>query len=283
MSRPYDVVVVGAGSAGCALARRLSDGGRLGRSCWRRAASDDHPQVVDPYEYFNLWGSDVDWQYESVAQPGTAGRRPRAAARPRAGRHEQPQRDGLPARLAPRTTTAGRPAAARAGAGRACGRRSTSSKQHLRPGYLPERNPLSQVFIDAAVEAGLPFNPDFDEGTLDGCGWNRSTIAGRTAAQLLPRVPPSRPRSPQPRGPLRRGRRAAADRRAGRRDRRRAARFGRGGGADHGRRGHRHRRCVRLAAAPAALRHRPGGRPRGRRHRPRRRPARRRATSSTTC
>jgi choline dehydrogenase len=36
---------------------------------------------------------------------------------------------------------------------------------------------LCDVFLAAAGEAGLPLNPFFDSGTLDGVGWNRSTIA----------------------------------------------------------------------------------------------------------
>ena len=37
-------------------------------------------------------------------------------------------------------------------------------------------NELSQVFIDAAQEAGFRFNPFFDDGDLEGCGWNRMSI-----------------------------------------------------------------------------------------------------------
>jgi choline dehydrogenase len=174
VSRHYDVVVVGAGSAGCAMARRLSDGG-ASVLVLEAGGSDDHPQVVDPYEYFNLWGSDMDWQYESVAQPGTAGRRhvlPRG--RVLGGTSSL---NGMVYLRGSSEDYDGWAASGCTGWGWEQVRAAFEElEQHLQPGYLPERNPLSQVFIDAAVEAGLPFNPDFDSGTLDGCGWNRSTI-----------------------------------------------------------------------------------------------------------
>ena len=279
MSNPYDVIVVGAGfrwlrprATALRPERRLrarTGGGRLRRP----------PAGHDPYEYFNLWGGAMDWQYESVAQPGTAGRRhvlPRG--RVLGGTSSL---NGMVYLRGSAEDYDGWEAGGCAGWGWHEVRTAFEElEEHLRPGYLPERNPFSQVFIDAAVEAGLPFNPDFDAGTLDGCGWNRSTIVDGAAAQLLPRVPPPRPRPPQPRGPARHRRRAPADRRTGRRDGRRR----RGGGrADHGRRGRRHGRRVRLAAAPAALRHRPGGRPRGRRHRRPSSTCRSAATCSTTC
>ena len=216
----------------------------------------------------------MDWQYESVAQPGTAGPPSRAAARPRARRHQQPQRHGLPARLGRGLRRLGRPAAARAGAGTRCARPSRSSRSTCSPATCRSATRFSQVFIDAAVEAGLPFNPDFDAGTLDGCGWNRSTIVdGRRRNSYRAFLHPVLDR---PNLEVRSD--AVVERLlidAGgavtgvELPRRRASE------RIDGRRGGRRGRRVRLAAAPAALRHRPGGRPRGRRHRPRRRPARR--------
>ena len=47
----------------------------------------------------------------------------------------------------------------------------------LRPAVLEPHHPLSEAMVEAAVQAGFPRNPSFDSGTLDGAGWNKSTIA----------------------------------------------------------------------------------------------------------
>jgi choline dehydrogenase len=47
----------------------------------------------------------------------------------------------------------------------------------LRPAVLQPHNLLTEAMVEAAIEAGFPFNPSFDSGTLDGAGWNKSTIA----------------------------------------------------------------------------------------------------------
>ncbi len=72
--RSFDYVVVGAGSSGCALARRLSD--RPGTSVAQIEAGgdDERAEIGAPTEYFKLWGTDVDWNYDSAAQPGTKSR-----------------------------------------------------------------------------------------------------------------------------------------------------------------------------------------------------------------
>jgi choline dehydrogenase len=56
-------------------------------------------------------------------------------------------------------------------------RRSFEAMEELlAPAVLGEHNPLSEVFIAAAMQAGHPENACFDSGVLDGAGWNRSTI-----------------------------------------------------------------------------------------------------------
>jgi choline dehydrogenase len=50
-------------------------------------------------------------------------------------------------------------------------------EEWLRPAVLDPHNPLTEAMVDAAIQAGFPDNPSFDSGTLDGAGWNKSTIA----------------------------------------------------------------------------------------------------------
>ena len=71
----FDFVIVGAGSAGCALANRLSENGRYSVALLEAGPRDTNPWIHIPVGYFRTMGNPrSDWRYRTEADPGIAGR-----------------------------------------------------------------------------------------------------------------------------------------------------------------------------------------------------------------
>ncbi|HEX2280638.1 MAG TPA: GMC family oxidoreductase N-terminal domain-containing protein, partial [Thermomicrobiales bacterium] len=123
-----------------------------------------------------LWGTDVDWQYLSTPQPGTANRThlmPRGRVlggtsslngmvylRGARSDYDRWAEAGCSGWDWPSVRTA-----------------FEALEEWLRPAVLDPHNPLTEAMVEAAVQAGFPYNPSFDSGILEGAGWNKSTIA----------------------------------------------------------------------------------------------------------
>ena len=71
----YDYVIVGAGSAGCVLAARLSEDPDVKVALIEAGGQDSRPEIAMPIAFPMLLKSSVDWDLLGEAEPGLGGRR----------------------------------------------------------------------------------------------------------------------------------------------------------------------------------------------------------------
>ncbi len=71
----YHFIVVGAGSGGAVMANRLSENPDVNVLLLEAGAPTIPANVRNPGLWFTLLGSEIDWNYQSVPQPGLNGRR----------------------------------------------------------------------------------------------------------------------------------------------------------------------------------------------------------------
>ncbi|MEH1013147.1 GMC family oxidoreductase N-terminal domain-containing protein [Micromonospora sp. CPCC 206060] len=182
-----DVIVVGAGSAGCALARRLVDSG-LRVVVLEAGGADTNPDIGTPGRLAYLWFAEEDWAYHTVAQPHAGHRRlhwPRGRvlggssalngmiwARGAAADYDHwaylgndgwSWADVVPVHRRMEDLDAGESAL-----------RGTGGPIHVMSQYRPD--PIFESCIKAAQEIGVAVNPDYNSGELDGVSHTQLTI-----------------------------------------------------------------------------------------------------------
>jgi choline dehydrogenase len=201
----YDYVIVGAGSAGCVLANRLSADRKNSVLLLEAGPEDKNLWIHVPLGYGKLFKEKaVNWMYQTEPEPGLNGR---AVFQPRGkvlggsssingllyfrGQHEDYDRwrqrgndgwgfdDVLPYFKKAENQERG------------------ADDFHGVGGPLPVSNlghpdPISAAFIEAAVETGIPFNPDFNGATQEGAGFFQTTTRhGRRASTAVAYLRPA--------------------------------------------------------------------------------------------
>ena len=180
--RRYDYVIVGAGSAGCVLAARLSADPNVKVALLEAGDEDSANEIRVPAAALQLTKTKYDWDFYSEAEPGLGGRSvPLARGKGIGGTSsinamvyirgnpadfDNWERDGasgwsyremLPYFIRGESNERGED--------RFHGRSGPMNVQDAR--YV---HPLSKRFIEAAKQAGHPYNEDFNGATQIGVG-----------------------------------------------------------------------------------------------------------------
>jgi choline dehydrogenase-like flavoprotein len=74
-ARSYDYVVVGAGSAGCVIAARLSEDSAVSVALLEAGGSDRQAEIQTPIAFPAVFKSSIDWDLLGEPEPGLDNRR----------------------------------------------------------------------------------------------------------------------------------------------------------------------------------------------------------------
>lgn len=186
----YDYVIVGAGSAGCVLAARLSEDPDVSVLLIEAGPADVKENVHVPAAFGSLFKTDVDWDYSTAPEDGCGGRMMYLPRGKTLGGSSS-----INAMVYVRGAQADYDAwrdAGHAGWGfddllpyfiRSEDNERGASEFHGAGGPLAvsdsrSRNPMAHAFVDAAVEAGHSGNEDFNGAAQDGVGFYQVTQRG---------------------------------------------------------------------------------------------------------
>ena len=156
----YDFIVTGAGSAGCAVAGRLSESGQYRVLLLEAGPRDRNPWIHIPLGYTRIFTDPrVNWMFESepVEQLNN-----RTLYQPRG------KVLGGTSSLNGTVYMRGTPGDYLHGVG-----------GPLHVSDIPAEFPLAKAMLAAAIEAGIPANPDFNGPRQEGAGYYQFTARNR--------------------------------------------------------------------------------------------------------
>ena len=185
--KQYDFIVIGAGSAGCVLANRLSALPELEVLLLESGGPDTAEVIHTPWLWNTIPGSSLDWMYETTPQTHCNNRRiPVPRGKMFGGS------SSMNAMIYQRGNPADYDGWAELGNEgwawedvlpyfkKSQHQERGASDYHgvdgpLNVSDLLEPNPIAAACVAAAVEAGYPANPDFNDGDQEGFGFYQVT------------------------------------------------------------------------------------------------------------
>ncbi|WP_397453203.1 GMC family oxidoreductase [Pseudomonas sp. NA-150] len=200
----FDYIVVGAGSAGCALSARLTSAGKH-VLLLEAGPADNHPYIHIPGTFIRVHGSKRTWMYRTEPEPfvnqrqvyipqgrtlgGGSSVNAMIYIRGQAEDYDHWQASGCPGWGWQDVLPVFR---------RCESNTRLSGLLHGQEGPLKvsdprHRHPLSQAFVQAAVEAGIPETDDFNGVRQEGAGFYQTTTSqGRRASSSVTYLRPLR-------------------------------------------------------------------------------------------
>lgn len=202
MSATYDYIVVGAGSAGCVLANRLTEDGKRSVLLLEAGPRDTNIWIHIPIGYGKTMFDPIyNWKFDTEPEPGMQGRKiywPRGRtlggsssinglifirgqaedydAWAKLGNTGWSYKDVLPYFIKSENNQRGANA-------------YRGDKGPLYVSDIGEKHPLVDAFIDASASLGIPRNDDFNGRTQEGAGYYQLTtrrgLRGSTAKTYL--------------------------------------------------------------------------------------------------
>jgi choline dehydrogenase len=184
----YDYIIIGAGSAGCVVAHRLTENPNASVLLLEAGGPDNKPEIHDPRKWPTLRGTEIDWGYKTTPQPHTAGRVhdwPRGkvwggSSCLNAMAHMRGHRSDFD-NWAYQGCVGWDFGSLRAYFRKMEDFEGGASDYHgvggpLKISSITNPNPTSVAFLEAAQELGYPLTDDFNGPQMDGAGWNHLLV-----------------------------------------------------------------------------------------------------------